>query len=99
MDAHKSYIEAIRYQVASENAQAHYQQVVAKQTNLIFEMAKHLKYDLPETVIQTTAYASNGFIERDNLMLDGWRAWLRIAAALETQTGTDDKFLNSPKKK
>ncbi|MHA6722987.1 DUF6680 family protein [Sphingomonas sp. RS2018] len=86
MAAHRTYIDAIRYQVSAENVQVHLNQVMANQTKLIFEMAKHLGYRLPETEIQTTAYAAQGFIERDNLMLDGWRAWQRIAAALESQS-------------
>jgi hypothetical protein len=85
MAAHKSYIEAIMYQPSAENADAHWKQVISKQTKLIFEMAKHLNYDLPETDIQTSAYAAKGFIERDNLMLDAWRSWQRIAVALESQ--------------
>ena len=89
MAAHQTYIEAIRYQVAAENVEAHFRQVLSYQTKLIFEMSKHLGYDLPETDIQTTAYAADGFIQRDNLMLEGWRAWPRIAAALEAQTAID----------
>jgi hypothetical protein len=86
MTAHRAYIETITYQAAPENAEAHLKQVFAKQTKLLFEMAKHLHYDLPETDIQTSAYAARGFIERDNLMLEGWRAWQRIASALEAQS-------------
>tara|TARA_B110001454_G_C12719084_1_gene433921 strand:+ start:554 stop:1090 length:537 start_codon:yes stop_codon:yes gene_type:complete len=83
MQAHKAYIECITYQPSSENVETHNQQIISKQTKLIFEMARHLKYDLPETDIQTSAYAAGGFIARDNLMLDAWRSWPRIAEALE----------------
>jgi len=83
MAAHKAYIEDITYKPAPENQAAHEKSVMAKQTALIFEMAKVLGYDLPETYIQTTAYAAGGFIARDNLMLEGWQAWPRIARALE----------------
>jgi hypothetical protein len=86
MAAHRSYIETITYDPAPENVDAHHKQVLAKQTKLLFEMAKHLGYDLPETDIQTSAYAARGFIERDNLMIEGWRAWQRIALALEAQS-------------
>jgi len=83
MAAHKAYIECITYIASPDNVETHNQQIISKQTKLIFEMARELGYDLPETDIQTSAYAAGGFIARDNLMLDSWRAWPRIAAALE----------------
>ena len=85
MAAHKAYIESITYNVSPDNAETHLKQVLSKQTKLIFEMARHLGYNLPETDIQTNAYAAGGFIARDNLMLEAWKAWPRIAAALEGQ--------------
>ena len=83
--AHKKYIETITYTPSPENVVAHNQQIIANQTKQVFEMARHLGYDLSETEIQNSAYAAGGFIQRDNLMLDSWRAWQRIATALETQ--------------
>ncbi|MXP43709.1 DUF6680 family protein [Allopontixanthobacter sediminis] len=85
MAAHQGYIETITYQATPENVVAHEKQMISKQTKLIFEMAKHLGYDLSETDIQTTAYAAGGFVQRDNLMLRAWEAWPRIAEALESQ--------------
>ncbi|MEO7248259.1 MAG: DUF6680 family protein, partial [Novosphingobium sp.] len=81
----RSHIEVTRYAPSPENTISHNNQIIASQTALIFEMCKHLGYKLSETEIQTSPYASGGFIQRDNLMLDGWRAWPRIAAALEAQ--------------
>lgn len=86
MSAYNAYIEAIRYKSAPENAAQHEIQVMGKQTKLIFEMSKHLGYDLPETEIQANPYAADGFITRDNIMLDAWRSWPRIAQSLEMQT-------------
>lgn len=86
ISAYNAYIEAIRYRVAPENEVEHEKQVLGKQTKLLFEMSKHLGYDLPETEIQANPYAADGFVTRDNLFLEGWRAWPRIAKALEAQT-------------
>jgi hypothetical protein len=86
MAAWNVYIETIMFQPTPENVTTHDKKIVTKQTKLIFEIMKSLGYNLPETDIETTPYAASGFIARDNLMLDGWRAWPRIAAALETQT-------------
>ncbi len=85
IEAYKAYIDAIRYKVAPENVTEHEKQVIAKQTKLLFEMSKHLGYDLPESEIQANPYAADGFITRDNIMLDAWRSWPRIAVALESQ--------------
>ena len=85
MVAHKAFVEAVNFRPSDENRASHDEQIITRQTKLIFAMTKHLGYDLPETDIQTTAYASGGFVERDNLMTSGWRAWPRIADALEAQ--------------
>ena len=86
MAAWNNYITSIRFRSTPEGADAHQQDIITKQTKLIFQMTKSLDYKLDETDIQSTAYAAEGFINRDNLMLDAWRAWPRIADALETQT-------------
>ena len=90
MSAYKLYIECILYQASPENVQVQNQKILANQTKLIFAITKHLGYDLSETDIQTTAYAAGGFIARDNLMLDAWRAWPRIADALEASANAPD---------
>ncbi len=86
MTAWNNYITTIRIRPTPEGVDAHQQDIITKQTKLIFQMTKSLDYKLDETDIQSTAYAAEGFINRDNLMLDAWRAWPRIAEALETQT-------------
>ena len=83
--AHRAYIDAINQVPNDENRALHNERMATQQTKLIFAMAKHLGIDLPETDIQTAAYAAGGFVQRDNLMLDGWAAWPRIAKALERQ--------------
>jgi len=95
MAAHKAYIETITYAPTPENFAAHEQQIISKQTKLIFEISQYLGHDLSETDIQTTAYAAGGFIQRDNLMLRAWEAWPRIADALENQSNVS----NSPTSK
>jgi hypothetical protein len=91
MEAWRTYLDAVRYRPSPENAESHLKDVFAKQTKLIFEIMRDLGFELPETDIQNLAYAAGGFIERDNITLEAWRAWPRIAAALEAQT----KFLTA----
>ena len=85
MTAHKAFVETVNFIPSDENRTHHNELIVTKQTKLIFAMTQHLGYDLPESDIQSTAYASVGFVDRDNLMTNGWRAWPRIAEALEAQ--------------
>ena len=84
MAAWTAYIEAVRYTPSDENADEHERQVRAKQTTMIFKIMRFLGFDLSETDIQTSAYAAQGFIDRDNLYLDSLRAWPRVAAAFES---------------
>ena len=85
MAAWQAYMDSIRYPAPPGSESEKYEDMRSKQTKLIFEILKCLGYKLSETDIQATAYAADGFIRRDNLMLDGWRAWPRIADALEFQ--------------
>lgn len=83
MAAWHSYMEAVRYRPTVENSDEHFRMTVVKQTKLIFEVMRELGFNLAETDIQTTAYAADGFIQRDNIFIDAWKSWPRIAAALE----------------
>ena len=83
MAAWHSYMEAVRYRPSAENADEHFRMTITKQTKLIFEVMRELGFKLAETDIQTTAYAADGFILRDNVFFDAWKSWPRIAAALE----------------
>jgi hypothetical protein len=85
MSAWHAYMEVVRYPAPPGSEAEKFQDMRSKQTKLIFEVLKCLGYNLSETDIQATAYAADGFIRRDNMMLEGWLAWPRIAAALEYQ--------------
>jgi hypothetical protein len=86
MDAWKDYISHVRFKPSDENKNEHNTLSLAKQTTMIFRLMKNLKFNLSETEIQTSAYASEGSIIRDNLYLDSLHANVRIANALEHQT-------------
>jgi hypothetical protein len=85
MSAWYAYMEVVRYPAPAGSEADKADDMRSKQTTLIFEILKCLGYNLSETDIQATAYAADGFVRRDNLMIDGWLAWQRIAAALEYQ--------------
>ena len=86
MAAWRAYIEAVRFKPSEENAQEHNRVLLSRQTKLIFELLKHLNFDLPETDIQTSAYAADAFIQRDNILLGSQLAMADIANSLRVQT-------------
>ncbi|MEO5599214.1 MAG: DUF6680 family protein [Novosphingobium sp.] len=95
MSAWREYWRVIRYQSAPEQRQVHMNDVKARQTQLIFEVLKCLRYKVPETEIIENAYAADGLVQRDNLMLAGWEAWPRIANALEQNNAMIAASLNA----
>lgn len=85
MTAWHAYIAAVRYQPTEANVQTHIEELAAKQSTLIFQILSHLGYRLSENDIRTTAYTSQAFAARENLFLNAWASWIRIADALEGQ--------------
>lgn len=86
MAAWNSYIEAVRYTPAEQDRETHQGVQVARQTTLIFRIMQALGFQLSESDIQISAYASSGQIWRDHLYLDYLRATREIAEALKRQT-------------
>jgi hypothetical protein len=85
MSAWHKYIATVHYVASEENKQRHQEEMKANQTKLVFEILRHLKYKLAETDIQTSAYAAQGFVDREALNTQAQVAWIRIANALEGQ--------------
>jgi hypothetical protein len=85
MAAWRAYVDVVRFKPQAGDEKSHYALVIGKQTSLVFQILQHLGYDLPENEIQTSAYAADGWIERDNISLDSQRAWRDIATALQRQ--------------
>lgn len=82
MKAWRDYIEQVRFKPAPENEQAHRDQCRTTQTKLISSVMTTMRLKHSEADIQADAYASEGFVERDNLYLDSLRAQRDAAAAL-----------------
>lgn len=83
MKAWRDYIEQVRFKPAPENADAHMKQVVTKQTKLITAVMTTMRLKHSEADIQADAYASEGFVNRDNLWLDSLRAHREGAEAMK----------------
>ncbi|WP_125471438.1 MULTISPECIES: DUF6680 family protein [unclassified Sphingomonas] len=85
MSAWEKYIEVVRYRASEENSERHTRDMAAKQTRLIHSISQYLGYKISETDIQSSAYVSQGYIDRDQLSVQSQVAWMRIANALEGQ--------------
>ncbi len=84
--AYREFIEAAHADITDENRQKVAERAAVKQTKLIYAIAKSMKFNIAETDIQTTAYAAEGWIARDNLGLDSQKAMRDIATQLMLQS-------------
>lgn len=69
-----------------EALQAQQRATVEEQAKLIEAVAKHLGYEVTADHLLTQSYISSGYVERERLAEGAYRAWLRMAAALEAMT-------------
>jgi hypothetical protein len=84
--AYKDYMDAVRVVATPENSQSVATRSAAKQSRLIFEIARDLGYDIAESDIQIDGYAADAWIKRDLLSLDSQKAMRDIAQILALQT-------------
>ncbi|WP_284125337.1 DUF6680 family protein [Parerythrobacter aestuarii] len=86
MSAYKEFIRAVQDPAAADPNAPPLQSTSAKTTKLIFEIVRHLGFEILESDIQHAGYAAAGFVDRDNLLLDSQRATKNIADILWIQT-------------
>lgn len=84
--AYKNFIEAAHADFTEETKQKVAERTATKQTKLIYAIARSMKFNIAETDIQTTAYAADGWITRDNIAIDSQKAMRNIADILWIQT-------------
>ncbi|WP_419827620.1 DUF6680 family protein [Sphingomonas sp.] len=77
MSAYKDFIKSVAPGSATDSS--------VTMTRLIYEVAKRSGFAIRETDIQTDAYASQGWVDRDNLYLDSLKAQRDINTTLLLQ--------------
>jgi hypothetical protein len=77
-----------------ETQKEHEKRVGAAQSKLIFETMRTIGLKLSECDIQSQAYVSRGFVNRDNLYLESLKAMREIAEALKQQVKLTESFQN-----
>jgi hypothetical protein len=84
--AYREYIELAFTKRTPETAADLNAKTAIKQTRLIHAVAQSMGYkNIAETDIQTTAYAAEGWIERENTLIASQQAMVRVANALWLQ--------------
>lgn len=83
MTAWRTYIDHVRFKPSADNEETHHNQSRVKQTKLITAIMTKMGLDHSEADIQADAYASDGFVLRDNLYLDSLRAQRDAAGAMK----------------
>lgn len=86
MEAYKEFTDAVSVQLDGINDEMIIRNTATKSTRLIYEIARHLKFDIRETDIQARGYLSRGWVERENTAIDSQRAMRDIANILAIQT-------------
>jgi regulator of protease activity HflC (stomatin/prohibitin superfamily) len=100
--AYNEFIVASGVKLDGHSDEQILQNTATKLTRLIFEISRSLGFKLRETDIQTTAYASDGWVKRDLLTMDSQRAMRDIANILWSQTrlmrgeSPDQVFTDNP---
>jgi hypothetical protein len=86
INAYNEYIESTRFRVQLGEEDKQNRLLASKQAKLIFEMANDLGFRLRESDLEIQAYAADGFIKRDNIVLDAFLAIREVAEVLKVQT-------------
>lgn len=84
--AYNEFIIASGVQLNGQSDEQILRNTATKLTRLIFEISRSLGFKLRETDIQTTAYASDGWVRRDLLAMDSQQAMRDISNILWMQT-------------
>ena len=105
MAAYREFLEAVAARLDGINDQAIILKTSTKIVRLVFEIARALSFSIRETDLQTSGYASDGWVKRDNLLLDSQKAMRDVASVMllqsrlmagATLTTEERKLLNLP---
>jgi hypothetical protein len=96
MEAWRRYLDLVREYPSVEHQPDHQKRVDAAQSKLILEGMLSAGLDLSEGDIQTLAYASKGFVDRDMIYIKSLQAMTEIAEALKKQNKLTEQPIPPP---
>jgi hypothetical protein len=96
MAAWRMYGERVNHHVAPEHQDANQKLITAAQSGMIFEAMRSAGLsNLSEGDIQTQAYVSQGFVDRDNIYIESLRALPKIADTMEKQRALTQRLVDA----
>jgi hypothetical protein len=96
MAAWRKYHERVREHADPAQNDDHQRRISAAQSGMIFEIMRSAGLtNLSEGDIQTQAYVSQGFVDRDKLYQDSLRALSSIAATMEKQRALTQRIVDA----
>jgi hypothetical protein len=91
--AWRDYGTVVAQRAAPGEEAAHVQQLTVKQAALIFSIMEVLGFKQSEGEIQTSAYISQAYVDREMLYVDSLRAMRELANAMTAQVRNTDELL------
>jgi len=96
MEAWRAFHERVNESPEPARKADHQKRLTAAQSGLIFQVIKCAGLsNLSEGDIQTQAYISQGFVDRDQIYLDSLRAMPAIAATMERQRELTQRIVDA----
>jgi hypothetical protein len=96
MEAWRKYHEKVNEHVDASHETDHQMRTTAAQSGMIFQIMRSVGLtNLSEGDIQTQAYVSQGFVDRDKMYLDSLRAMPAIAATMEKQRELTQRIVDA----
>jgi hypothetical protein len=96
MAAWRLYGERVNQHPTTEQQVDHQKRITAAQSGIIFEAMRSAGLsNLSEGDIQTQAYVSQGFVDRDTIYIESLRALPQIAATLEQQRALTQSIVDA----
>jgi hypothetical protein len=86
MEAWHKYIEVVSMRPAERDVQSHQKRTYAAQSTLIFQAMRSAGLELSEADIQTEAYVSQAFMDRDQIYMKSLTALSELAEVMKTQS-------------
>jgi hypothetical protein len=95
MDAWRKYHSLVREHPDEQSRADHTKRTTVAQSALIYQIMRSVGLKLSEGDIQTEAYVSQGFVDRDALYIASLQALPEIAAAIKAQVGLTQMIVDS----
>lgn len=92
-DARKAYVDFASLTPAPGAEARHQEQLLTRQTALVYEVVRSMGFDITEGELSTQVYVASGYMNRDNLYINSLRATCEMAADLKRSAVAAERML------